>query len=324
MQATPGNTEPTREKAPKERRLYAFSFFLILSSLLWLFVKLAASYTIPIKLRLELTHPPVEYHINDHQSRPEINATITSKGFGLLKFYTSKFKNKPVTVPVDQLHPHRQNQNTFYITASNLRSYLAAELNLIESHLVVSDGDLVFNMEPLAERKVAIRAVYDLHFENQFKLYGKVKTEPDSVLVLAPTGMIDTLKFIETEVIKRNKVAENFQEKVQLRQNPILKPRENFVTAEFVVEQFTESTAEVLIGKPARLKIKLFPAKAKVVFSVAMKDFHKTNADLFVVEADTSGIGTRNKFLSLRLIQHPDNVSVSRIEPEQVEYILLK
>lgn len=324
MEALPDNTDLIREKAPKERRLYAFGFFLILSSLLWLFVKLAGTYTIPIKLRLQLTDPPIEYYINAHQANPEINATVTSKGFGLLKFYMASFKSKPVPVPVSQLHPHRQNQNIFYITASNLRSFLAAELNLIESHLVLNDGDLVFNMEPLIERKVAVRAVYDLHFESQYKLYEQVKTEPDSVWVLAPKTVLDTLNKIDTEVIRHTKLTEDFSVQVPLVHLPILKPREEVVTAWFDVEQFTESTIEANVVKPSGVRMKLFPSRAKIVFSVAMKDFNKIGADLFFVEADTNGIGARNKFLSLRLVQHPANISVSRIEPEQVEYIILK
>jgi len=88
---------------PRKRRLYAFTFFLIISSVLWLFVKLADTYSVVLPLKIQLTDPQPEYWISEQQAGQLVNATVSSKGFKLLTFYASGFNNQHINVPLGQV-----------------------------------------------------------------------------------------------------------------------------------------------------------------------------------------------------------------------------
>ena len=325
MQSHQEHLQPLIASAPKKRRLYAFFFFLLFSTLLWLFVKFAGTYTISIDISLHLVEPPIEYWIPTKQANQQIKATVTSNGFKLLRFLSTSFKENSIDVPVNQLSFRRQNQNSLYLTASELRGYLGSVLDINENDFELTEGDVYFTVQPLLSKKVGINVKHELKFQDQYALYGNVITSPDSIMIYAPSSVFDTLQAISTLLIKQEAVNASFSKEIGLSFDPILiHPENEQVVAQFNIERFTESTVEIKIDKPSKPKMKLFPSTTRITYAVAMKDFKFINADQFYVMLDTNGISTRNKFLGLSLIQQPENIQVTRIEPDQIEYILLK
>ena len=310
---------------PRKRRLYAFTFFLIVSSVLWLFVKLADTYSVVLPLKIQITDPQPEYWISEQQAGQLVNATVSSKGFKLLTFYASGFNKQHINVPLGQVTLRKQNQNTFYITSLSLKSYLASVLGLDEDEIMLADGDLYFNMETLTEKKVPVVVNHSIQFIEQFGLYGKIQTSPDSIGVLAPSSVLDTIRFVATESYSATGISSTFTKTIALTYNPaLLHLKQTTVDATFEVERFTESVATIKINKPGGLRMRLFPSETKITFSVAMKDFHTISPDQFYLEPDTTGLSTRIKFLGIKVIQKPEKVSITRIEPDQLEYIFVK
>lgn len=325
MQSQQDNKQAFIAAAPKKRRLYAFLFFLAFSSALWLFVKLANTYTVAESLDIRLTEPPLEYWISKDQTLHQVNVSITSTGYNLLKFYSASYQKNTIELPITQLAYRKQNQEILYLTTSSLKSYLSAVLDLHDGELVLNDGDLFFAIEPLLTKNVAVQLNYDLQFWDQFGMYGTPTTLPDSVLVYAPKTVLDTIRFIPTQVVTSDKLRDNLSTSTQLVFDPsLVHLTENTVTAQFNVEKFTEATVEVKIIKPSKPRLKLFPSTVKLTVAVATKDFKKLTEDQFNVTVDTSGIAERKKFLTIKVLQRPDNMKVTQIFPDQIEYILLK
>ncbi len=325
MQSRQDNKQAFIAAAPKKRRFYAFLFFLAFSSALWLFVKLANTYTVAETINISLTDPPVEYWISQNQSQHQVSVSITSTGYNLLKFYSAAYQKNTINLPVNQLAYRKQNQELLYLTTSSLKSYLSSVLDLHEGELELNDGDLFFSIEPLLTKKVAIQLNYDLQFSDQFGLYGLATTLPDSVLVYAPKTVLDTIRFIPTQIITSEKLRENFSTTTQLVFDPALVHiTEHQVTAKFIIEKFTEANIEVKIIKPSKPRLRLFPSTVKLTVAVATKDFINITEDQFSVTVDTTGLAERKKFLSVRVLQRPDNMKVTQIFPDQIEYILLK
>lgn len=313
------------EIRPKKRRLRAFLFFLSISTILWLFVKLADTYSISVPINLQLTDPPHGYFVPDQQLYQVLNATVTANGYNLLFFYSSAFEKNHIQLPLNQLSLRKQNQTTFYFTSGTLRRYLSSVLNLDENNIQLTEGDVFFTLEPVGSKKVPIKARYELDFRNQYFLYGKVKLKPDSVEVSAPQSLLDTLQAVETMVVRGKDIYTSFNQEVMLQYDAArMQIDQSLVSAHFQVEQYTERTATVKISKASGLKIKLFPAITKVVFLVALKDYEAISSDRFYIEVDSAGLAAQNRFLALRLLDQPENIVVTRLEPEQVEYLLIK
>lgn len=325
MQSQQDNKQAFIAAAPKKRRLYAFLFFLAFSSALWLFVKLANTYTVTMPLKVLLTEPPVEYWIPLDQAKYTLNVSVTTTGYNLLKLYSTPFQKNTIEIPVNQLAFRKLNQNSLYITASSLKSFLSSELHLYESELELKDGDLIITIEPLLTKKIAVKLNYDLQFREQFGLYGLPTTEPDSVSVFAPKTVLDTLRYISTNVVTSEPLRENLSTTAYLIYDPALVHiKNNSVSAHFIIEKFTEISLEVKIIKPSKPRLKLFPPSVKLTVAVATKDFKNLMEEQFYILVDTTGLADRNKFLSIKVLQQPENVKITQIFPDQIEYILLK
>lgn len=312
-----------RVDAPKKRRLRAFLFFLAFSTVLWLFVKLADTYTENLQVKISLTSPPAEYWLSASQSQHTINLTISARGFKLLALLPASKDQNVVSVPLDQLVVRKQNQNTFYITSASLRTYLGSVFAVDENDLQLQDGDVYFTAELLSGKKVPVKVLHRLAFKDQFNLYGEARVLPDSLNIFGPSSVLDTIRYIPTKLFQATNVSETFTSELPLDFDPmVLQVKSKFVSATFTVEKFTEASIPIKISKPGKLKIKVFPTVVNVIYSVALRDYKLITEDQFYLQLDTNGLAARQKFLGVRLLEQPGKIKNIRIEPNQIEYIL--
>jgi hypothetical protein len=94
------------------------------------------------------------------------------------------------------------------------------------------------------------------------------------------------------------------------------------------VEKFTESEINVPItqrNNTSNLRLKLFPETVKITYLVALNDYKKVDADMFscfvyVSEAkENSG-----KKLQVTAGTYPKFIKIIRIQPSEVDYLILK
>lgn len=309
----------------KRRKILTFLFFLFFSSFLWILIKLSASYIIPYKLDFVLFDLPANMWISEDQSTQSLSISINTTGFKLLKIKYLASKKGAIHFPLSQLPYRKQNENMYYLNTLNLQDLIAGFLGINEKDIEFIEKEIFFRIVPMQSKKVRIEVDSKINFKEQYRQYGPIKVFPESVEVFAPKAILDTLNYITTETISGKGIDLPIDDSLNLQYDEsLIRPSLRKVAIHIDVEKYTESSVKLNVIKPGKPKIKVFPVEVEVFFSVALKDFDSLSKDQFVAAIDTSGLYARKKLLSVFLKQKPSFVEIIRIEPEQVEYIILK
>jgi YbbR domain-containing protein len=307
----------------KRRRIFTFIFFIFLSSLFWLLIKLSNNYTVPFDFTISIIDVPVDKWITGNNNH-KIRAIVTTSGFNLLKDNYLKTNKRNLNISLLTVPYRKLAKNNHYISTQNFIDQIASNLGVPENAIHLDETEITFELVGQLSVDVPVIVRTNISYRQQFNQYGPILVDPEFVKVFGPASVLDTLKGIFTEEIKLNNVDYSFAEKIKLDINQsIIAAELQEVDVKISVEKFTESSLEMQIIKPAYSNIKLFPEKVMVYYLVAMKDFEQINPNSFTIFADTTGLQTKERYLPLKLMNVPSNIKISRIEPNQIEYLIV-
>ena len=187
----------------------------------------------------------------------------------------------------------------------------------------VADDQQYFVMSKLASKKVKIIPQTSLDFEKQYNYYGEPVAIPDSATVFGALKDIEDIQYLQTNVISKKNVNQNIDTKAKLALKENV--RCDITEAEVVVnvEKFTEAEVEVPITIPDESQLHLYPNKVKIRYIVAIKDYPIISEISFKVTIDPDDI-FNNETLPVKLLLNPNNTQIISINPEEVEYIVVK
>jgi hypothetical protein len=316
-QIAPGKT------IKKRKRLFTFVFFILLSGLFWLLIKLSDTYTVPFDFTVTITDIPVEKWISENTNH-KIRAIVTTSGFNLLKNNYLNTNKRELKVSLLTVPYRKLSKNNYYISSQNFIDQFAGNLGVPEKAIHVDDTDIFFELVGQLSVDLPVIVRKNISYKQQYNQYGPIVVEPEFVKVFGPESVLDTLKGIYTERIRLTNADASFAEKVKLDINQSgVTAETQEVDVQIFIEKFTESSIEMPVIKPINSNIRFFPDKVKIFYLVAMKDFEQINENSFTIFADTTGIASKDRFLPLKLIKVPDFIQISRIEPNQVEYLIV-
>ena len=104
---------------------------------------------------------------------------------------------------------------------------------------------------------------------------------PDSVLVYAPEGILDTITTAYTQKINLENISDTTRQRISLAPLRGVKFVPSSVEATFPVDIYTEKTVEVPlhgINFPADKALRAFPSKVQITFQVGLKRFRSIKA----------------------------------------------
>ncbi|MBU1368436.1 MAG: hypothetical protein KJ578_14865 [Bacteroidetes bacterium] len=317
-----GKTLQSDEK--KRKQLMVFLFFLLLSSLFWLLIKLSDKYTIVQTFDLRFTDIPAEQWMPKQESQ-EIRLSISTTGFNILKFRLLKSSNHVISLSLSEVPYRRESGNIYTISAENMREELSLSLGIDAGDILFNENQIFFRLEKLESKAIEVKFNNAMQFRNQFGLYEEPKIEPRMIEVFGPKQVLDSLDFIQTEKLIREDVFEGFSTNLKLDiPDKSLKTAIQEVRIEVDVASFTEASARVEIAKPESPQLRLFPAEVQIFYSIALRDYQNINERDFRVELDTTELASRPTLLKVNLKTAPAKAKIKRIVPDQVEYLIMK
>jgi len=308
------------------------SVFLICAAIaffMWGLIKLSRVYEAPVKYRISFINIPSDKVLVQSQ---DTTLTLVVRARGL-ELYSKMFNPTKNLISLDlsgiKLRRSGNSYHAFMRTGKVLKeitNQLPQDFKLIG----VEPDTLHFIFEQEHSRKVPVEADLSLSFVAQYQLYDSLKLSHDSITVFGIKSVIDTIYKIKTE----HKSLRNLKGSrlITLR---LIKPTAlpavslsvDSITAEINVERFTEAEIEVPIGidDGAEQSYRTFPDKITLTCRVAMREYERLDPSLFSVtinyiEASKSG----NNLAEVKVVRHPSFAKVIRIEPERVEFLLLK
>lgn len=321
-------TENTDSKVRFNKRVFIYLFFLFISIIFWYLNALSRTHTADLHCKLNYqSFPKGKVLISDLPA--EVTLKVEGLGFQILKYKIRSFYSS-----IDlNLSEYRININTkgnqyhYYL----LMRYTKNRINSMFSGINVvkiSPDTMFFQFTDVVEKKVPIKPDLRVEFEQQYMVHGRIHVIPDCVLISGPQAMIDTMRFITTNEIKKNGVKDTFLTETHLKDIPRFIIPKRKVKVFVPVDKYTEATLNVPIetlNLPAGIDIKTFPSSISLSYLVAVGDYGKITPQMFKAVIDYEKIATiKPEKVKVNLIKSPSQVQNVKFHPKNVEYIIEK
>ena len=168
----------------------------------------------------------------------------------------------------------------------------------------------------------------DIGFSPGFNALNTFVTIPDSVKVIGPESLLNTLTFIETKALDKKNINKAFSTEIKLKLEDLdsqinVKPKA--VTINIKTEKFTEGTFSIpitIINVPKHLKVNYFPKTINLSFYTGLESFNAISIDDFKVVCDFNEHNSKSSYLTPRLIKAPKTIKSSRLHQQKIEYII--
>ena len=295
---------------------------------MWGLIKLSRVYEAPLKYRMNLQNVPAD-KVLVNSSDTVITLYIKARGLELYSKMFNARKNK-IDLNLSGIKMLKRGEDFIGIfKTSNFLKDIASQLPLDNNLLGVQPDTIFFFFQNEYQKRVPVEADLNLSFAAQFQLYDSITLSPDSITVFGIKSIVDTIYKVYTESKSLKGLNKNRVESLRIL-TPASVPRvvlsADTVTAQISVERFTEAKIEVpIIFDNPDISILTFPEKVTLTCRVAMREFDRLDPSLFSVSIDYQlAIASGSKLADVIVLRKPPFAKVIRIEPESIEYLLLK
>ncbi len=313
-------------KLPK--KVFVFSFFLIISTILWFFNALNKDYSTVLNFPVTFINMP-ENKVNTNNLPSKLAIKINADGFNIL---SHKFSSNFIPLKIDfnslklkQLRP-TDSSNLYFLTNNNISQNLQSQFNKNFKLLKIKPDSIFFNFTYITEKKVAVRLVAEINYKHQFMPKNEIVFQPDSIIIKGAATILDSIGYIETEKLKINKLSENYSRKLSLVQREDISYSQNSIDINIEVEEYTEAKITIpitVINLPENENIKIFPNKIKITYFVGFSSYKNISEQNFnaIVDYNLLKFSPSNK-LKTQVILISDNIKSFTATPSYVDYII--
>jgi len=309
-------------------RLYVFLACLGLSLILWLITKLSGEYETEIRFSV--------HYANFPEDKILVNATdsillLRYEETGLKLFELKYLTSRPsIVINLNNMALKKEGDKyNAHLLTSHMVDYISKQLKISEQLVSISPDTLYFIFEERIEKSVPVKVDMQLDFAQQFRLYESVTYSPQSVMISGPASKISKIDTAYTQLIELSDLKEDQNLRVPLIKNADSKLR--FIPDEIEISIQVQEFTEEEINVPLRIlnnhgwEIKLFPETINIAFFIALRDYNKVSPEMFTAVADFSEVDFESdKKVNVQIISSPRFVTVNKVYPDKVEFILLK
>ncbi len=306
----------------QRRKLSIFAKCIIFSSLAWALFAVSNNYVFTVKSGLQYVNVPDNRAFHPLQS-DTVNIQLEAAGWQLL-FSTLRSTTPTIQVDLNGL------QTRNWIVLNNQLGFINRQFPANQRVLSVSPDTLYFDFSKQTERKVPVKALYNLQFGKQYGIIDKLRISPEYVTITGPLEDVVQIEQWETDTIRQTDVKGSIRTIANLRQNQ----RANInvyptsVEVDIPVGEVTEKVLEIPLkaeNAKAFSSVRLLPAKVKLTVMVSLRDFMKVTASSFeaVVNMDDwVNDGVTN--LPVIITQMPEFCELVKVEPQNVDFFVRK
>lgn len=316
--------EQIKEEIVKKDKSKALTFlvFLLISTALWVLIKLTKEYTSQTTFLVTYAEVPVNKWIST--SEQSVKLSFVADGFVTLRHNLVRAQSRTVVISLDEVPYRLEGGNTYSYSSQYVAERVADWLGVPAGNVTVNDDKQFFNMEDLQSKELPVLVPVDIETKRQYYVYGQPHVDPSSLTVYGPKNLLDTMTAVYTATFHAVNASENLVQTLPVNyyEGAI---RSDVTEVEVVVEveQFTEIDIEVPVKVTDSLNLRFFPETMKVKCLVPIRDFASINGASFKVLADTAQLHRLRPLLDIKLVQVPENVQVLKTEPSQVEYLIV-
>lgn len=303
-------------------RVLTFLVFLVISAVLWFLIKLTKEYTSQTSFFVTYTEVPVNKWVSTSQQA--VKLSFVADGFITLRHNLVRKQYRTITIPLNEVTYRLEGGNTYSYSSQYVAERVADWLGVPTGSVTINDDKQFFNMEDLQSKELQVRVPLEVKTQRQYQVYGRPQVTPSSITVYGPKNMLDTMTAVYTATLHANNASEDVVQTLAVDlYDGAVRSDVTVVKVLVDVEQYTEIDIEVPVKANDQRNLRFFPETVKVKCMVPIKEYASINGTLFQVLADTAQLHQLQPLLDVKLVQVPENVQVLRIEPEQVEYLIV-
>ena len=307
----------------KRSNVKTFLFFLIFTSLLWLFIQFSKNYTQEIEVAIEYINIPEDRMLHE-DSDQSLKLILNGNGFRLI----NNIWNTP-KLEFDITNAKKNVDGDYYFYIDKSHSFLNDKLNFKGRILSIQKDTLKVKLDVNLQKKIPVKLTKNIIYAPGYGSGKGVLLNTDSVMISGPERVISDIKFISTENLELDNLKKDYKQVLALERTDLpssltIIPEE--VEANITVSKFTEGSQDIPIklkNIPKGKEIKIFPKEVKVVYRVGLDIYNEINIRDFKVVADYNKVAEESSFLILELVDMPKSIHDVRLQDKQVQFVIL-
>jgi len=306
-----------------DRRIIVFLICLVIATALWFLNALGKNYSATITYPVKYINAPKNQFLADI-TPVKINIEADGQGFTLLRHKLLSFS--PITLDVMEITKNLESKSgTYSVLSKNLIGNIAEQLNNDIKITSITPEILEIVLDSLISKTVPVELDINVDFVPQFNLKSAIATNPEKVKITGPTFVLDKISAVKTKVNIINKLEASIRQEIDLIHPGKTTISPGKVTLIIEVEKYTEKELKIPIeikNKPDKVRIKLFPSEAKVLFTVGLSRFENIKPSDFGASVDYNSIVNDVNNLNITLYKIPEFIQGVRFSPEVVEFLI--
>lgn len=306
----------------KNKEFLIFLLFLFVSAAFWLLQSLNETFDVEVKIPLRLSDVPENVVITT-ELPSELRVVVRDKGTVMLRYLYGSFLS---AIPVSY-KTYDRGEASGYVSVPLADIQKKVQSQLLSSSRIVSlrPDTLEYFFNRGARKRVPVQVAGTIETTPEYYLR-QIEIRPDSIDVLAPPAVLDTISVAYTMPVNLTGVSSEKTLSKGLHQVRGAKFIPSRVDVSVQVDMYTEKTVEVpVVGVnfPGSKDLRTFPAKVNVTFRIGMSHFKDVTAKDFVLAVTYEELmNSTSSKIRLRLRSMPPGVSNVRIYPEEVDYLV--
>lgn len=302
------------------KRLNVFVLFLVLAFIISMVAKLSNQLSQTLQLKLIPTQLSTKEILTENKPN-YVYVTIKTQGFNMLKY---AFKDLAIEIDVTKL----EKDGSFYHWRTNPKDLKL--LNYFDSDVIVeaitpNTVSFTYDVQSLKKIPVVVRATPE--FALGYDLLNDLKSQPDSVTVVGPKVLLDSISNVFTSNLLLTDVKKDINQTVALEITPNLSFSNKFVQIKGEVDKFTEGKLNIpvsVINLPEAISLSIFPKEVPVVFYTNLNSYNSIDATDFVVVCDYNRLDTSTNVLTPILESYPPTIKNASLQINKLEYVINK
>lgn len=317
------NTVLRPDKIRLNKRVYMFLFFLSISIILWLLIKLRYEYVSTITYKVSISELPDNKVVVEPDS---LSATVKIKalGYNLLRYKLFKYY-KPLVATADGFVSI--NGKNYILLSRQLDRFslqLGADLTLLD----VNPDTLYFQVSDVVQKRVTVKPDLKIAYAKQYMQAGGYTVTPARVKVRGPASVIDTLNFIYTQLLALENISDNIDVVLPIKPVKGISFQPSEVRVSVPVEKFTEAKVDVpvsCINVPLGYDVLISPKVVTLTCNVAVSKYFTLRPDHFTMVCDYNDLIKEPSGKAIvKLIKHPDFIGRIQLDPRKVDFVIVK
>lgn len=319
----PTNNKGTGKKSSRTGLPKNTAIFIIcmgIAVFLWLGVQLSQKYTGDIPVHISYSNLPTK-QVSVYPLQEQGTARVNATGFRLL-WANMRWGRLELNIDLNDY------QNAEYVLADAIVSNALTDLPAGYTLIGFRPDTLHLSFAPKATKKVPVVLDQQITMARQYDLKDQIQLQPDSVTVVGPRSIVDTLKSWKTSLLTLDELKETVTDTISLAKptNPAIKLNPGKIIYTVPVEMLTEASVQVPIdlkNAPLGVDVAIFPKEAQVTFMVGLSNQENAKSAFFKVSADFQDVNLeKDQYVPLIITQSPDFIKSPTVSPVTVEYII--